>query len=101
MTIKTQEDWWNTAKKTLPRMPDYASEVSLYAWDQVAAQKAYGNRDYKALHRLLFEFWWRLPDTASIRKGPFFDMCDLLSENWVFEKENKLGNLWNTEDLIS
>ena len=32
------------------------------------------------LHTLWEEFWWQLPDSSSIRRDPFFLICELCEE---------------------
>jgi len=83
--IKTKQDWIDLARKTLPKLSDYAREHGR----QFEEEKAIGLLDrgmYLSLHSILQSLWMRLPDHRDIRHGPFFDLCDLCSEDWVFHE---------------
>jgi hypothetical protein len=46
------------------------------------------NRDHKRLHRYLFATWQMNPDKPWIHDQPGWGtLCDLLSEDWVFQPE--------------
>lgn len=90
MQIKTKEDWIALAEQTVPKLGDYIVE-QLPRADRDVAQAALdtdlANEDWDALHTKFEEIWASLPDNPSIRHAPFFDLCDLCSEYWVFEDE--------------
>jgi hypothetical protein len=82
--IKTKDDWWALAKEVMPQLKEYMREFDIGLTNFEAAEQALNEGDAHTLHRL-FEFCWgALPDSESIRFGPFFDLCDLCSEVWVF-----------------
>jgi hypothetical protein len=93
--IRTQDDWWKSAKETLPLLPDYASSFGRN-WDAEKAEKALADRNWMQLYRLFEKLWADLPDSPIIHIHPFGDLCDLCSESWVFtdnlstEDEEKL-----------
>lgn len=35
------------------------------------------------------DVWYRLPDTPSIRRSPFFEVCDLAEGEYLEEQENE------------
>jgi hypothetical protein len=87
MEIRTQEDWWELATKTVPLLPEYMVENRPnlnYGMIEAELNKHLEAKDWKALHGRLQELYDALPDHASIRYQPFFDLCDLCSEVWVF-----------------
>jgi hypothetical protein len=90
MIIKTQEDWITLAGSTIPLLPAYMSEfgnIDEYkAGDHLLA--LYEAKNWPELHTRFEEIWAWLPDTSSIRHRPFFDLCDLCSEYWVFEEND-------------
>lgn len=91
MEIRTLTDWVALATKTLPLIPDYARDQKR-SWDDGEAAKLLASSDYKTLAKMLNQFWAKLPDNASIRRKPFFDICDLCSEDWVLYPHEENNN---------
>jgi hypothetical protein len=88
--IRTQEDWWKSAKETIPKLAAYADDFGSTrgTWDGDAALKELEAKDHEALHRRFNNLWMRLPDHPRIHVHPFGDLCDLCSEIWVFYPEH-------------
>jgi hypothetical protein len=86
MNIKTVEDWRTLAAQTMPKLPEYASNFRRVNWDADKAQAAYDAGDNRKLANMFEKLWADLPDSASIRFAPFFDLCDLCSERWVMDE---------------
>jgi len=90
MIIRTPEDWFKLADKTIGRLPDYASEFMT----DFDADKATGllkaakdsGQEPDELHSMFETLWSELPDHPAIHTGPFNDLCDLCSEYWVFQE---------------
>ena len=90
MIIKTKEDWITLAKQTVPLLADYMSEFNWSVDPDMVNQELGGlleKEDWKSLYGRFNEIWSWLPDNRSIRHHPFFDLCDLCSEYWVFEED--------------
>ncbi len=88
-TIKTQEDWWNTAKSIIPRLPDYMNEFNGGISEEKVLTELNSlveNHDHNKLWSRFEEIWAWLPDRPDIHHGPFGDLCDLCSEYWVFQE---------------
>lgn len=83
MTINNQNDWWKLAINTILLLPDYMSEFNL-TFDDDRAREFVEHKSHNELWQLFNAAWWDLPDRGDIRYGPFFDLCDLCSEYWVF-----------------
>lgn len=86
MTIKTKDDWWKQAKLTLPEISDYAAEFNIQ-WPDDEAEKYLQEKDHLNLHLLFETLWAALPDNEYIRFHPFYSICDLCSEYWVFYED--------------
>ena len=84
-TIRNKQDWIDSANQTIPLLPQYAAENGCQ-FDAAAAMRLMSMHGYKSIHRRLNQLWLDLPDQPSIRYSPFFDLCDLCSEFWVFEE---------------
>lgn len=88
MSIETQEDWIELAKKTIPLLPDYLNEfgsIKYVVLDELFA-RFLADENWDELHNLFEQMWQWLPDSPSIRHRPFFDLCDLCSEYKVWEQ---------------
>ena len=89
MRIETKEDWIKLATKIIPDIPKYMADHSGQVQpEMVEAEltKLLEAKDWEKLHTRFEEIWNWLPDNASIRYYPFFDICDLCSEYWVFQE---------------
>jgi hypothetical protein len=58
----------------------------LHIWKNVSHKKPLDECTRTELLKPFQDFWNALPDTKSIRTGPFFKICDLAVE-WVFGEE--------------
>lgn len=85
MTIKTKDDWWKLAEQTLPEIPDYAAEFGI-DWPHEEADNFFKEKDHLNLHIFFETIWAKLPDNEYIRFHPFYAICDLCSEYWVFQE---------------
>jgi len=85
MDIKNKEDWWIAARAILPHLKGYAKSFDIN-FDDNAANEELVYQDHRSLYQRLHSLWFDLPDCKEIRRLPFFDLCDLCSEYWVFEK---------------
>lgn len=93
MIIKTQEDWWKLANETIPLIEDYIlvliNNTSNKIPEKIKEAEHYiKDKDHRKLHIWFETLWDALPDRPDIRFGPFFDICDLCSEYWVFEESD-------------
>ena len=89
MKIETKEDWITLATKIIPDIPAYmANESGQVQPEMVKAEltKLLEAKDWDKLHTCFEEIWDWLPDRPSIRHYPFFDICYLCSEYWVFQE---------------
>jgi hypothetical protein len=84
MIIKDRDDWIELAAKTLPKLPDYAATFDC-GWSNTLAMSYFEAGNMRALHGLFQMLWADLPDSPDIRFHPFFDLCDLCSEDWALE----------------
>lgn len=86
MNIKTLEDWRTLAAQTMPKLPEYASNFRRVNWNADKAQAAFNDGRNVELADMFEKLWSDLPDSASIRFDPFFELCDLCSERWVMDE---------------
>lgn len=89
MIIDTKEKWIQTAQEVVPLLPDYMAEFSGQVdtlMVEAELTRLLNNQDWKMLHKRFNEIWFWLPDNSSIRHHPFFKLCDLCSEYWVFRE---------------
>lgn len=82
----TADDWWDTVAHVSPALPSYASTWRI-AWNESKFEQSISERDRAGVQTELHRLWSELPDSPEIRRGPFFDVCDLLSESWVLEED--------------
>jgi hypothetical protein len=83
--IKYQENWWESAAITIPKLPAYAAQHGCDFNDEEALA-CLAKKDHMRLYDMFNGLWHDLPNNVSIRHQPFFDLCDLCSEYWVFEQ---------------
>lgn len=87
--IKTKQDWIDTAKYVVPLLPEYMSGLS-GAVDpgmvEAELNKHLAAEDWQQLRKRFHEIWGWLPDNPSIRHHPFFQLCDLCSEDWALKE---------------
>lgn len=91
MIINSKQDWIELARKIIPYIPEYMAEESGQVQPSMVEaelNKLLEIEDWNMLHKRFEEIWNWLPDRPSIRRYPFFDICDLCSEYWVFEDNN-------------
>lgn len=91
MVIKNTQDWIELARKTIPRLNDYSLEFGR-RFDEEQATSFLDRGQYISLHGMFSSLWMRLPDSKDIRFGPFFDLCDLCSEDWVLHGPQEPDN---------
>lgn len=87
-TINTKTDWILLAEQTVPKLAAYADQNGC-TFDEREAVELLELRSYETLHRRFEKLWGDLPDRPEIRFQPFFDLCDLCSEIWVFEEDGR------------
>ncbi len=90
MSIKTTEDWWALAYETIPRLHPYALQHGV-TFDTGEAMRMFYDERHAELHGVFEKLHVDLPDSPEIRHRPFFDLCDLCSEYWVFDLDAEQG----------
>ena len=94
MAIETKADWISEAKYVAPLMPEYMTSISGQAdYDMVEAEmtRLLAAEDWDTLRKRFHEIWSWLPDRGDIHRHPFGRLCDLCSEDWVFDEGAELG----------
>lgn len=85
MNIQTKADWIKLAKLTIPKLPAYMAEFGATETEvETELTGLLETQNWKSLRKRFHEIWNWLPDNSSIRHAPFFDLCDLCSEDWVW-----------------
>jgi hypothetical protein len=88
-TIKSKEDWIETAKYVAHMLPGYMSQISGNV-DEASVDAELSmlvaEEDWEELHNKFEQIWAWLPDRPDIHRHPFSRLCDLCSEYWVFEE---------------
>jgi hypothetical protein len=84
MSLTSPDDWWFIAGKIIYKLKPYAASFGI-SFNEEEAVLAMDNEDHDKLHEMLEDLHAALPDNMSIRRQPFFDLCDLCSEHWVFD----------------
>jgi hypothetical protein len=101
--IETKEDWWGLVDNyweqlidigcrwvdmTQPATVDLTTStpfIGLTIFDDL--EQAKQKRDWERLWLYFSMFWAIAPDNPSIHYIPhWYDLCDLCSENWVFQE---------------
>jgi len=86
--INNKEDWWNVLNichKDICKTISIIYEPFLSVFCRVCQEK-----DEEAIIKILNEVWWKAPDDPIIFEYPAWDaICDLCSESWVFDENNK------------
>lgn len=90
MSIKSRQDWIDTARYVVPLLPSYMASVSGQA-DPARIEdelnKLLQAEDWKMLCKRFHEIWNWLPDRPDIHRHPFGRLCDLCSEDWELSEE--------------
>jgi hypothetical protein len=89
MSIHSRQDWIDTARAIVPRLPNYMASISGQVDpDMVEAElsRLLTAEDWEGLRKRFHEIWWWLPDRADIRRHPFGSLCDLCSEDWALNE---------------
>jgi len=90
MSIKTKEDWIVEARYVVPLLPDYMANISGQVDPEMVEEelsKLIAAEDWEMLRKRFHEIWAWLPDRRDIHRHPFGNLCDLCSEDWVFNEE--------------
>lgn len=101
LIIETKEDWWYLVDKhwaDLYRILDMYLPLSEHEnLNKEIIEETLGcfittlkEKKDEELVRYFHSAWWRAPDCPSIHKIPSWGiLCDLCSENWVFQEEKQ------------
>jgi len=94
VTIKTRQDWIETARYVVPLLPDYMASISGQADPAMIEEelnKHLEAEDWNMLRKRFHEIWNWLPDRPDIHRHPFGRLCDLCSEDWALNKPKAGG----------
>jgi hypothetical protein len=64
----------------------YAHDYYLHLFNDVRRRYAARNMKTNTPH-FWNDFWIELPDTAAIRRAPFFDICNLAEQIYEYDNE--------------
>lgn len=78
-------DWWGMAETIVPQLRDYAKQFDI-DFDEADANELIIYKDHRSLFKVLHNLWFDLPDCKEICQGPFYSLCELCSEYWIFER---------------
>lgn len=53
----------------------------------VSLENAYHITDPGLIQQFWNYYWFRLPDSKDIRRGPFFSICDLAEGDYLYEED--------------
>jgi hypothetical protein len=84
--INNKQDWINEAEKIIPKIKPYVDKFGGINGIETQLQQAFNAKQWKTLHGLFEQIWSWLPDSHEIQITPFYDLCDLCSEVWVFDE---------------
>lgn len=85
MVIKTPEDWWKLVETQWPKL--HRILCNFVPVEELGkAESAKANKNWASLWTCFQHAWFAAPDSPEIHSIPGWgDLCDLCSENWVFE----------------
>jgi hypothetical protein len=84
--IDNLQDWIDAAQSIIPKLEPYMREFGNAEGAEKLLNKHFKNKDWRQLHTVFQHIWEWLPNSHEIRKPPFYDLCDLCSEVWVFDE---------------
>lgn len=84
-TIKSKEDWWNLVEQYKEELYVLVTNFTDRGEDFTSGIEA---KDWMGVWASLSDAWFKAPDTRSLHSlNGWGLLCDLCSENWVFQGE--------------